>query len=231
MLRQASGALLSKVLRPTAPAARALSSQARRPVSSQARRPVVAVVAPSDSPALKYVPEDKAEFIIADNLEAMQAHPSFGNAEALLWIPPGPPPLLTELWQGGHLPNCRWVHGFYAGVDAIGAFAQELAETDVPLTNGRGAFSSSLAEYAMAAALHFNKQVPRCMDNRRKRVWDKFVMAELKGKTLGLVGYGHIAQATAKLAKAFGMRVIALRRNAGKPDDTGLTDLILGPYR
>ena len=55
-------------------------------------------------------------------------------------------------------------------------------------------------------------------------------MSELKGKTLGLLGYGHIAQATAKLAKAFGMRVIALRRNAKKPDESGHLDMVLGPY-
>lgn len=198
---------------------------------STTRRPTVAAVAPADSPALKFLPHDKAEFIVADSLAAMQAHPSLSSAEALLWIPPGPPALLKELWHGGHLPNCRWVHGFYAGVDVIGDFAQELAHSDVPLTNGRGAFSLSLAEYAMTAALHFVKQVPRCMDNRRSKVWDKFVMAELRGRTLGLVGYGDIAQATAKLAKAFGMRVIALRRNASKPDETGLADLVLGPYR
>ena len=127
---------------------------------------------------------------------------------------------LRQLWAGGHLPSCRWVHGFYAGVDAIGDFVGELASSDVPLTNGRGAFSLSLAEYALTAALHFTKQVPRCMANREARVWDKFEMRMLAGQTLGLVGYGDIAKATARLAKAFGMRVVALRRNAAKPDET-----------
>ena len=32
------------------------------------------------------------------------------------------------------------------------------------------------------------------MDNRSDRKWDKFVMAELRGKTMGLVGYGDIAK-------------------------------------
>ncbi|KAL3926309.1 MAG: hypothetical protein SGPRY_003354, partial [Prymnesium sp.] len=199
----------------------ALLSRGCRWLCSRTRRPIVALVAPRDSPALaKHMPSELAEFIVADNLRDMQAHPSFGEVEALLWIPPGPPPLLTELWKGGHLPKCRWVHGFYAGVDAISDFVRELSTSDVPLTNGRGAFSSSLAEYAMMAALHFNKQVPRCIDNRRARVWDKFVMSELRGRTLGLVGYGDIAKATAKLAKAFGMRVVALRRDANKPDES-----------
>ena len=53
---------------------------------------------------------------------------------------------------------------------------------------------------------------------------------ELKGMTMGLLGAGSIATATATLAKAFGMRTVALRRNANKPDTSGVYDLILGPY-
>jgi phosphoglycerate dehydrogenase-like enzyme len=47
------------------------------------------------------------------------------------------------------------------------------------------------------------------------------------------LGCGHIAQTTAALAKAFGMRVITLRRNANKPlegDAAKHVDLVLGPY-
>jgi len=200
---------------------------------TSAPRPLIAVVSPRNNPALASAPKDRADLLIADNLETMLGYGDLlQRAEGLLWIPPGPPPLLTELWQGGHLPACKWVHGFYAGVDAIDGFVKTcLVDSEVPLTNGRGAFSESLAEYAITAALHFVKQVPRCIDNRERRVWDKFEMAMLRGKTLGLVGYGDIAQATARLAKAFGMRVVALRRNAGKPvGDAGLVDLVLGPY-
>ena len=91
------------------------------------------------------------------------------------------------------------------------------------LQNGRGAFSESLAEYVMAAALHFNKQIPRCQANRKAQKWDKFVMEvsnphpiltlpspvrhpilsqTLDGKTIGFLGFGHIAQRTATVAKA-----------------------------
>ena len=47
--------------------------------------------------------------------------------------------------------------------------------------------------YAITAALHFTKQVPRCMRNHEDKVWDKFEMSVLHGNTLGLVGYGDIA--------------------------------------
>ena len=38
-------------------------------------------------------------------------------------------------------------------------------------------------------------------------------MSELRGATLGIVGYGDIGRASAKLAKAYGMRVLGLKRN------------------
>lgn len=68
------------------------------------------------------------------------------------------------------------------------------------------------------------------MSNRQEKKWDKFVMGELRGMTMGLLGAGSIATATAQLAKAFGMKTVALRRNASKLDDSGAFDLVVGPY-
>lgn len=186
-----------------------------------------------DSPALKAIPlNSNAELLIGSDLQSFLSYgEKLSQTEALLWIPPASPELLRELVQSGHLPRLKWAHGFYAGIDPIASFAVDvLKPKGIPLSNGRGAFSSSLAEYALAAALHFNKQIPRCMDNKRERRWDKFVMGELKGLTLGTLGAGSIAQATGRLAKAFGMKTIALRRNARKADDSGAFDLIVGPY-
>ena len=38
--------------------------------------------------------------------------------------------------------------------------------------------------------------------------WDAFDIEELRGKTMGIVGYGDIGRATAKLASVYGMRVV-----------------------
>ena len=93
-----------------------------------------------------------------------------------------------------------------------------------------GAFSDSLAEYVLAAALHFNKKVPDLLQNRVAKKWDKFVMPTLAGKTMGFVGFGHIGQTTAAVAKAFGMTVMALRRHPAKAEEGGgLADVTLGP--
>ena len=98
----------------------------------------------------------------------------------------------------------------------------------MPLTNGRGAFSASLGEYVMAACLHFNKQIPLCMENRRSKTWDKFVMPVLDGKTIGLCGYGSIGKSIGRLAKAFDMKVLALCKDPEKEGDHN-SDEALGP--
>ena len=118
----------------------------------------------------------------------------------MMFVPPGNPATLDALYP--HCPDVKWCHSFFAGVDALKGFIQNrLIGTDIPLSNGRGAFSSSLAEYAMCAALHFNKQITRCEQNRREKKWDKFVMNVMAGKTMGFVGFGDIAQMTANVAK------------------------------
>ena len=107
---------------------------------------------------------------------------------ALIWVPPTPTSRLIEVFDRMS-PSLRWLHSLSAGVDSLAEFiSSRLLSSSVQLTNGRGAFSSSLAEYAMAACLHHNKQIARCERNRANGVWDKFIMGTLKGKTLGFIG-------------------------------------------
>ena len=81
------------------------------------------------------------------------------------------------------------------------------------MTNAKGQFSSTLAEYAMMACAYFAKNVPRLQEQKAARIWEKYSVLELRGATVGVVGYGDIGRACAKLAQSYGMRVIALRRN------------------
>ena len=61
--------------------------------------------------------------------------------------------LMDTLWP--KIPNCKWIHSFFAGVDALAPFiASKLldgAGATIPLTNGKGAFSDSLAEWSVAS--------------------------------------------------------------------------------
>jgi phosphoglycerate dehydrogenase-like enzyme len=117
------------------------------------------------------------------------------------------------------LPQLRWVHSVSAGVEAL--LFPEMLASPVTLTNGRGAYKRSLAEFVIFGCLFFAKDTRRLIRSQAAGVWDQYYMEEIHGKTLGIVGYGEIGQAAARAAKAFGMRVLGLRRrpemSAGDP--------------
>jgi phosphoglycerate dehydrogenase-like enzyme len=111
----------------------------------------------------------------------------------------------------GLAPNVRWIHSRSAGVEHL--MFPAVTESPVPLTNARGVFSASLGEFVMAAVLFFAKDFPRMRRSQAARTWDPFDVDWAQGRTLGIVGYGDIGQACAQRARAFGMRIVALRRN------------------
>ena len=108
-------------------------------------------------------------------------------------------------------PSIEWVHVRSAGIDFV--VSDELSQLPVTVTNAKGQFSSTLAEYTMMACSYFAKDLPRLMKQKKAKNWEKFDVEELRGKTLGIVGYGDIGRACAKLAHVYGMRIVALRRN------------------
>mmetsp|Transcript_24385 Transcript_24385/g.66534 ORF Transcript_24385/g.66534 Transcript_24385/m.66534 type:complete len:340 (-) Transcript_24385:74-1093(-) len=170
--------------------------------------------------------DGRASYIVGNDLASLESSGRLGEVEVLVVVvfAGGSPAVMAELWP--HCPKLKWVHSMAAGVDTVVPVMNGLPRgPETPLTNAKGAFSRSLAEYALGAMLHFNKQVPRLQQSRRDRRWEKFIMAELHGKTAGFVGFGDIAQATARLCKAFGMRVMALR-NARGPSGDELADAV-----
>eukprot|EP01060_Flectonema_neradi_P035371 TRINITY_DN6495_c3_g1_i1.p1 TRINITY_DN6495_c3_g1~~TRINITY_DN6495_c3_g1_i1.p1 ORF type:complete len:356 (+),score=69.74 TRINITY_DN6495_c3_g1_i1:72-1070(+) len=187
-----------------------------------ARRLTVAIMGNTSNPLLQAYPRDlNVNFVIADTAQKLLDIPEAQDAECLLAF------AMDSSWSNQlievfpKLPKVKWVHSFSAGIDAMAPFIHEcLLKGDganIPMTNGRGAFSSSLAEWVITAVLHFNKQIPRCIENKDNKNWDRFTMDVVKGKTIGFVGYGHISQASAEYCKTMGMRVVALRRDASKP--------------
>jgi len=125
--------------------------------------------------------------------------------------------LVQEVWKMA--PRVKWVHSRAAGLD--GLLFPELVESPVPLTNGRGVFSQSLGEFVIGAALFFAKDFRRMMRNQAAGVWAPFDVEEIRGQTMGIVGYGDIGRACAQRAHAMGMKVLALRRRPELSDGDG----------
>ena len=126
------------------------------------------------------------------------------------------------------LPSIEWVHTRSAGIDFVAS--EDLAQLSdrIQMTNAKGSFSSTLAEYTLMACAYFAKDLPRLLRQTKAKNWEKYSVLELRGATLGIVGYGDIGRAAAKLASVYGMRIVALRRNPGLANEDPYCDVVYG---
>ena len=128
--------------------------------------------------------------------------------------------LLEPVWPLAQ--GVRWVHSRWAGIEKL--LFPALVESETTLTNGRGSFADSLGEFVMAAVLFFAKDLRRMRRKQAEGCWDPFEPEWVRGKTLGVVGYGEIGRAVAQRARAFGMSVIGLRRRPEQSAGDALVD-------
>jgi phosphoglycerate dehydrogenase-like enzyme len=117
-------------------------------------------------------------------------------------------------------PRLRWVHSAAAGARAT--LFPEMRDSDVLLTNSAGIYAEPLAEWAVAAVLHFARGLDLAAGGKRDGRWPYEEMAafghplrEVAGSTIGIVGYGGIGRAIGRRAAALGMRVLAVRSRPG----------------
>jgi phosphoglycerate dehydrogenase-like enzyme len=141
--------------------------------------------------------------------------------------------VISGLWQNRLLDRAkklRLIQSIGAGTDQFPR--DELAKRGIRLASARGVNYRAVAEHAMALILALSRRLPEARDNQAKRLWRGMIgdparrEDELGGKTLLIVGLGQIGGRLAELAKAFDMRVVALRRNpaAGR----GVADAVHG---
>jgi phosphoglycerate dehydrogenase-like enzyme len=121
-------------------------------------------------------------------------------------------------------PQLQWIHSLSAGVERL--MFPALIESPVPLTNARGVFKRSLAEFAVLGILYFTKRVRRLVDNQRAAQWDNFSTEFINNKVMGIVGYGEIGRECALLAKPLGVKIHAVRRNPERSAGDALLDCI-----
>ncbi len=128
-------------------------------------------------------------------------------------------------------PNLRYIGVLATGYNVVdGAAAREKG---ILLTNVPTYGTQAVAQFVMAQLLeichrigHHNDAVQqgRWTACRDFAFWD-YPLMELAGKTFGIIGYGRIGQATAKLARAFGMNVIYYSRHGSGEGAVTLDEL------
>jgi len=124
-------------------------------------------------------------------------------------------------------PSLRWIHLTSAGYDNVVSIGVAL---DVVLTYSPGVGSRAVAEHGLYLMLALARSAMETLDNQRVGRWDYQVAQRVRGlagATLAIVGFGHMGRALATLARAMGMKVIAVNRN-GTPETLAEATCALG---
>ncbi|MBN2303444.1 MAG: D-2-hydroxyacid dehydrogenase [Anaerolineae bacterium] len=121
-------------------------------------------------------------------------------------------------------PNLRWVHAHSAGIDHL--LDQPLFQAEgVLLTTSSGIHATNIAEFAFMMMLAFGHRLPEMMRLQAHANWPEedqypaLLPLELRGSTVGIVGYGSIGREIAHVAHTFGMEVLAVKRDVRQPAD------------
>ena len=142
----------------------------------------------------------------------------------------------TEILYSFHLPRnalevaprLRWLQLHSAGINHILDHRIMRRDVDiardVAITTVSGIHATPIAEYVFASILAHRWRVPMWTQCQREARWPSdrwnlYARPELRDSTLGIIGYGSIGREVGRLGKAFGMRVLALRRSPGQAKD------------
>jgi phosphoglycerate dehydrogenase-like enzyme len=128
---------------------------------------------------------------------------------------------LAALMKGESL---RWVQSGSAGVESPAFYA--LLKRGIRLTNAAGVHAEPIAQYVIMQMLNRIKRTRAHFELQAAHRWESIGGGELTGLTVGIVGFGGIGRAVARLAKAFGMRVVGSKRT--RVEDPAL-DLLYSP--
>jgi phosphoglycerate dehydrogenase-like enzyme len=124
-------------------------------------------------------------------------------------------------------PRLRWIQLHSAGLDDL--IKEPIIQAqDVEVTTASGIHAVQMSEYCLAMMLAFTYRIPRMLALQAKAEWpakrngmpnpdDVFAPRELRGQTLGVVGYGSIGRELARIADTMGMTVLAVKRDMMHP--------------
>jgi len=130
------------------------------------------------------------------------------------------------------VPALHWLQFNFAGIDFM-LDSPLLQKAQVAVTTLSGAAAPQLAEYAVTMMLALGHHMPDIFKNQNRMEWphdrsERFGPFELRGSTVGIVGYGSIGREIARLLQPFGVTVLATKRDVMHPEDSGYTAEGLG---
>ncbi len=123
---------------------------------------------------------------------------------------------LSALPKPEAAPKLRWVQLHLAGVDHVAE--HDLMHSEVIVTTLSGAGAPQVAEFALMCMLALSRRLPTMIDDVADVRWmverfKRYRSVELRGSTVGIIGYGSIGREVARLSRAFGATVLATKRD------------------
>jgi phosphoglycerate dehydrogenase-like enzyme len=131
---------------------------------------------------------------------------------------------LSALPEPEAAPRLRWVQLHLTGVDHLVEY--DLMHSEVMVTTLSGASVPQVAEFALMCILALSRRLPTMIDDVADVRWmgerfKRYRSVELRGSTLGIIGYGSIGREVARLGRAFGANVLATKSDLKNLKDGG----------
>jgi phosphoglycerate dehydrogenase-like enzyme len=127
-------------------------------------------------------------------------------------------------WKKGIEKDClaphsklKWLQTWSAGVDSLPL--ETLESRNITVTSANGVHAYPISETIFALMLSLTRNIHTYVKNQQDRKWHHSDMKlEMHEKTVGIIGVGTIGKEAAKIAKAFGMKVLGVR-HSGKQQE------------
>jgi phosphoglycerate dehydrogenase-like enzyme len=151
--------------------------------------------------SIKVLPPHEGRWDLADGLLS-------GPEILLCKYPPGNLDRMTDL---------KLIQLATVGYEHLRHFG--MADRPVHVCNARGVFDTAIGEWNLAMMVNLTRDLRTMIRNQERSHWDcgERFEQELRGRVLGLWGYGGIGRETARLAKAFGLTIHVMTRSGVKP--------------
>ena len=111
-------------------------------------------------------------------------------------------------------PKLRWIHIIGAGVEHL--WPMTWLPQRITVVNNRGTHAAKGGEFGLMAVLMLNNRLPAIIENQKTATWASLFSTSVVGKTLVVIGVGHIGAAVGRHCQRLGMRVIGVSRH-GRP--------------
>jgi phosphoglycerate dehydrogenase-like enzyme len=168
--------------------------------------------------AERYFPElaENAELYMLDKLDGPTLDSLLPSIDCILVVKLWPEVLSRE--RVARMKNLHFIQSRLAGVNHIPI---QSLRRDVTICSNAGAQAQAVAEYAWGLLLAAAKSIVKLDEALRSGRSDHTVLSNavaeimiLKGRSLGVIGYGGIGHSVASIGRAFGMEICAFSRHS-----------------